>query len=634
MFLPLRSLQRLSLLAALSLGLTAFTAVSPLRADDGVNELTASPIADSVDSRLEQIKQGLLHGDTAIPAPASTDLDVPRVPTVEVLELKTQALKNIIPLRIEPATPVVKPKQAVAINQAVVKPKQAVAINQAVVKVNAISASTSQGLPEQNNPVPASAPTPVEQEVVENPTIGNLGNSRGQSLALAPMAATGQVTTPMLYPLPYMVPVTSGFGWRWNKLHKGIDLGVPSGTPVSAVFSGVVVAAGNVGDGYGKKVIVLHDNGTRTLYAHLQQLLLPPGQRVEAGEIIGLSGSTGNSTGPHLHLEVQVATSTGVWQAVNFSPWLQSAQALISTRKTNQVQSEPSPSFIVSSPLPRHTPEQSIKTVGIGGESTERETLFRQIGVANPKLKRSAVLKSNEIRVAIAVRSPAVQIGSSTPSWILDASGSPLDYIPSGQAFITVPHGNQIQIGNERLPGRFFIQPINNGFVNVNGSWYRGRILVSLDRGKLTVVNWLDMETYTASVVGGESFPSWNSEALKAQAIAARSYALNFRYKPAAQLYDLGNTESHQVYKGTATEFNTTWAAVNATRGQVVIDLQTNSVMLTQYAATQALVDSAHGGYNSMSQSGASEMANQGYSYLQILGRYYRNAAIRVFRSG
>ena len=109
----------------------------------------------------------------------------------------------------------------------------------------------------------------------------------------------------------FMVPVssytfTSGFKMRWGRLHGGVDLAVPEGTPVYAADNGKVIVAGNLGDGYGNYIILDHQNGYKTLYAHNSELLVSVGDVVARGEQIALSGNTGNSTGPHVHFEIQV----------------------------------------------------------------------------------------------------------------------------------------------------------------------------------------------------------------------------------------------------------------------------------------------------------------------------------------
>jgi murein DD-endopeptidase MepM/ murein hydrolase activator NlpD len=99
--------------------------------------------------------------------------------------------------------------------------------------------------------------------------------------------------------------VTSGFGWRWGRMHEGIDIAVGSGTPVVAAAAGTVIQAGWLG-GYGNLVVVDHGNGLATAYAHNSSLAVGVGQAVGQGEVLAYSGSTGNSSGPHVHFEVRV----------------------------------------------------------------------------------------------------------------------------------------------------------------------------------------------------------------------------------------------------------------------------------------------------------------------------------------
>ncbi|NJK27479.1 MAG: M23 family metallopeptidase [Coleofasciculaceae cyanobacterium SM2_3_26] len=111
-------------------------------------------------------------------------------------------------------------------------------------------------------------------------------------------------------------------------MHTGVDLGAPLGTPILAAYSGEVVFADWRG-GYGLAVILRHDEGTReTLYAHMSELLVRPGEVVEQGAVIGLVGSTGLSTGPHLHFEHIVLTENG-WVKVDPGAQLEDALATL-----------------------------------------------------------------------------------------------------------------------------------------------------------------------------------------------------------------------------------------------------------------------------------------------------------------
>lgn len=98
--------------------------------------------------------------------------------------------------------------------------------------------------------------------------------------------------------------LSSRYGWRWGRMHRGIDIAAPVGTPIFAAAEGVVVKSGWNKGGYGNLVDIQHADGTLTRYAHNYRLLVQPGQQVEQGQQISLMGSTGRSTGPHLHFEV------------------------------------------------------------------------------------------------------------------------------------------------------------------------------------------------------------------------------------------------------------------------------------------------------------------------------------------
>ncbi|GLW31373.1 M23 family metallopeptidase [Actinoplanes regularis] len=97
--------------------------------------------------------------------------------------------------------------------------------------------------------------------------------------------------------------VTSCFGERWGRLHAGVDLAGPDGAPIVAAGAGVVVRAEPV-EGYGNAVLIDHGNGWLTQYGHLARIAVTAGEVVQAGQQIGDEGSTGHSTGPHLHFEV------------------------------------------------------------------------------------------------------------------------------------------------------------------------------------------------------------------------------------------------------------------------------------------------------------------------------------------
>ena len=121
-----------------------------------------------------------------------------------------------------------------------------------------------------------------------------------------------------VHPMPGAA-TTSCFGQRWGVLHAGVDLASPPGTPIQAVGDGTVTHAGWVFPGYGISVMIDHHNGYYTHYAHASEAKVSPGDRVSAGDVIALEGSTGNSTGPHLHFEVH---KDGLWNQVEPVQWL------------------------------------------------------------------------------------------------------------------------------------------------------------------------------------------------------------------------------------------------------------------------------------------------------------------------
>lgn len=151
----------------------------------------------------------------------------------------------------------------------------------------------------------------------------------------------------MIFPLSIPAPITSMFGWRIHpitgdqRFHSGTDVGAAEGTPVLAAITGQVEVADYVG-GYGLTVILNHNSAQQTLYGHMSQIYVQPGQVVQQGTVIGLVGSTGVSTGPHLHFEVRQLTQNG-WVAVDPGVSLQSAVGqLVQVLQTAQVPQKPS----------------------------------------------------------------------------------------------------------------------------------------------------------------------------------------------------------------------------------------------------------------------------------------------------
>ncbi|GAB5046987.1 peptidoglycan DD-metalloendopeptidase family protein [Thermodesulfovibrio sp. TK110] len=144
--------------------------------------------------------------------------------------------------------------------------------------------------------------------LTENPTFLN-SISKNQKIELKPPSEKHN-NLPDKLSLPVSGRITSSFGLRIDPIdgklrhHNGIDIAVPEGTPVKPVLSGKVIYSGWMG-GYGNCVIVEHENGIQTVYAHNSKNLVKTGDTVTSQSVIALSGSTGRTTGPHLHFEVR-----------------------------------------------------------------------------------------------------------------------------------------------------------------------------------------------------------------------------------------------------------------------------------------------------------------------------------------
>lgn len=150
----------------------------------------------------------------------------------------------------------------------------------------------------------------------------------------------------IVFPLSVPSAISSVFGWRQHpisgdrRFHTGIDFAAATGTPILAAYSGQVEIADWVG-GYGLTVILNHNRAQQTLYGHMSEILVRPGQWVEQGTVIGRVGSTGNSTGPHLHFETRQLTPNG-WVATNPGAQLQYAlNQLIQSLQTARTVEEP-----------------------------------------------------------------------------------------------------------------------------------------------------------------------------------------------------------------------------------------------------------------------------------------------------
>ncbi|MFM7427229.1 MAG: M23 family metallopeptidase [Elainella sp.] len=150
------------------------------------------------------------------------------------------------------------------------------------------------------------------------------------NLTIRPSARLTSGKLNFLFPLSIPAAITSVFGWRIHpvmgesRFHSGTDLGAPLGTPVLAAFPGKIAIADFMG-GYGLTIVIRHENDTEeTLYGHLSEIFVKPGETIKQGEVIGRVGSTGLSTGPHLHFEFRKQTPSG-WVVLDAGGAIESA---------------------------------------------------------------------------------------------------------------------------------------------------------------------------------------------------------------------------------------------------------------------------------------------------------------------
>jgi stage II sporulation protein D len=234
------------------------------------------------------------------------------------------------------------------------------------------------------------------------------------------------------------------------------------------------------------------------------------------------------------------------------------------------------------------------------------------------------------LRVAIALQAKTLSIATSDNGSITDQNGRVLGQLTAQTGVAVNPTPAGLQVGDWQTPAVIWIKPkAAKGLVFLEGHWYRGAVQVVSQAEGLLAVNHVDLESYLYSVVGSEMPAFWSSEALKAQAVTARSYALVHMARPAGELYDLGATPRWQAYNGAESETNTTQAAVEDTKG-ILLSYQ-GGVVESLYASSIDIVRDVHGGFG-MSQEGANQLAQKNFSYAQILGHFYPGTNLAVLK--
>jgi murein DD-endopeptidase MepM/ murein hydrolase activator NlpD len=167
---------------------------------------------------------------------------------------------------------------------------------------------------------PSSGTVPLRSRAVlaTNPT-GSGGASYPDTPDFGPDRPGGFGTARISWIWPTRGEFSSGYGWRWGRMHKGIDVANNVGTPIMAAASGRVTFAGWHDGGYGYLVEISHADGSTSLYAHNSRILVSVGETVEQGQTISQMGSTGRSTGPHLHFEIH-SPGRGAINPLQFLP--------------------------------------------------------------------------------------------------------------------------------------------------------------------------------------------------------------------------------------------------------------------------------------------------------------------------
>nr|WP_216903121.1 SpoIID/LytB domain-containing protein [Synechococcus sp. CCY 9618] len=230
-----------------------------------------------------------------------------------------------------------------------------------------------------------------------------------------------------------------------------------------------------------------------------------------------------------------------------------------------------------------------------------------------------------EIRVALLKASASPRLAASGPWRLSDRDGRSLQ---EGGAD-TAPDLGAALSGRAEV----WMETGAGQALYVDGQPYEGRLRVLRGSQGLQVVNHLPLELYISSVVGAEMPSGWHMEALRAQAVAARSYAMAHMARPASAHWHLGDTTRWQAYRGLSSVTARTRQATSSTSG-VILSYQ-GGIVESLYAATSRITQEAHGHLGaSMSQHGAQELAQQGLRYNEILGRYYQGASLARLQAG
>ena len=260
---------------------------------------------------------------------------------------------------------------------------------------------------------------------------------------------------------------------------------------------------------------------------------------------------------------------------------------------------------------------------------------------------------SYAIKIGLQTAVKEIGVGASTSAVIIDANTNrSVCALEAMKGYEVRPYRNKIAI---KYNGKYYkidsdnvvLKTEQQGFVSVKNKWYRGNLMIQNKDGRLTVINDVNIEDYIKGVLPSEMPSGWEPEALKAQAVAARSFALANLGKRAKFGYDLNDTTEDQVYGGASAETAKTNGIVDETKGIVLIyDLKIIPAYYSASAGGQTINASAAWGSDlpfirsvpsyddnvkknghgvGMSQHGANNLAKQGYNAYQILQYFYKN---------
>lgn len=264
----------------------------------------------------------------------ANDTATGRSPYVQNLLSEVKAMRS---RRAAPAEAQASSQAGRSQTQATEPQTVAVATSTANSVANSVTSRAAANLRRNRVESPTVPQAQVQREPVREPAVVAVAPLNPESYAPLTEQIPGRMVSPDLPGLPgadhflpnetltgYIWPakglLTSGYGWRWGRMHSGIDIAADVGTPIYAAASGVIEYAGWNSGGYGNMVEIRHADGSMTRYAHMNALYVQEGQRVGQSEQIGEMGSTGYSTGPHLHFEVHPVASGGAVNPMAYLP--------------------------------------------------------------------------------------------------------------------------------------------------------------------------------------------------------------------------------------------------------------------------------------------------------------------------